>query len=95
LPGVKERWSSGGRGVAIAVFIGLYAWFMRQPEGSFTASLLVGAAVQILVLALRKFVPADRLPQAMYVFEYLADGVSVLMFALGVFGGIANVSSLA
>lgn len=92
---MKERWSAGGRGLAIAVFIGLYAWFMRQPEGSFAVSLLVGAGLQILVLALRRFVPADRLPQAMYVFEYLVDGVSVLMFALGVFGGIAKMSSMA
>ena len=86
----EQRWSSGGRGVAIAVLIGLYGWFMKEPTGSFTASLLVGAGLQILVLALRKLVPADRLPQAMYVFEYLADGLTVLMFALGVFGRIAS-----
>jgi hypothetical protein len=95
LPGVKERWSSGGRGVAIAVLIGLYGWFMRQPAGSFAVGLLVGAGLQILVLALRRFVPADRLPQAMYVFEFVADGVTVLMFALGVFGGIASTTAIA
>jgi hypothetical protein len=90
----EQRWSSGGRGVAIAVLVGLYGWFMNEPTGSFTASLLVGAGVQILVLALRKLVPADRLPQAMYVFEYIADGVTVLMFALGVFGRIMNTAAL-
>ena len=87
---MTRRFSSGGRGVAIAVFIGLYGWYMRLPEGSFAVSLLVGAGLQILVLALRRWVPADRQPEAMYVFEYIADGVSVLMFALGVFGGIAR-----
>ena len=59
-----------------------------------SVGLLIAAGVQIMVIALRRFVPADRLPQAMYVFEYIADGVTVLLFALGVFGGIARTAEI-
>jgi hypothetical protein len=37
-------------------------------------------------------VPAEVLPQAQDLFEMIADGVTVLMFALGVFGGIARLA---
>ena len=90
----ERRFSSGARGVLIAVLIGIYAWLMREPAGSLTVGLLMGAGVQIVVLALRRFVPADRLPQAMFVFELIADGVTVLLFALGVFGGIARTMAI-
>jgi len=90
----ERRWSSGGRGVVIAALITLYGWFMRESAGSWGPSLLAAAGVQLLVIALRRFVPADRLPQAMYIFELLADGVTVLLFALGIFGGIANTTAL-
>ena len=90
----ERRFSSGGRGVIIAALVGIYAWLMREPVGSLTVSLLMGAGVQIVVLALRRFVPADRLPQAMFVFEMIADGVTVLLFALGVFGGIAGTTAI-
>lgn len=91
---MKPRLSDSWRGVIIAVFIGLYGWFMRAPEGSFAVGLLAGAGLQILVLLLRRFVPADWQPQAMYVFEYLVDGVTVLMFALGVLAPIMNTAAL-
>jgi hypothetical protein len=90
----ERRFSTGGRGVAIAAMIAFYGWFMREPAGSWSASLLAGAGVQLLVIVLRRLVPADRLPQAMYVFEMIADGVTVLLFALGVFGGIAHVTAI-
>jgi hypothetical protein len=90
----EQRFSSGGRGVFIAVLIGIYGWMTREPAGSLTVSLLFAAGVQLVVIALRRFVPADRLPQAMYVFEYIADGVTVLLFALGVFGGIARTTAI-
>lgn len=91
---MKQRLSSGGRGVFIAVLIGLYGWFMREPAGSLTVSLLIAAGLQIAVLALRRFVPADHLPEAMSVFEMIADGLTVFLFALGVFGGIASFSAI-
>jgi hypothetical protein len=90
----EQRFSSGGRGVVIAVMIGFYGWFMRAPAGSATSGFLIAAGMQLGVILLRRFVPADRLPQAMYVFEYVADGITVLMFALGVFGGIASTTAI-
>jgi hypothetical protein len=101
LPGVKprstekdRRFSSGGRGVVIAALIAVYGWFMHTPTGSSSVSFLAAAGLQLLVIALRRFVPADLLPQALYVFEFIADGVTVLLFALGVFGGIAHLSEV-
>lgn len=90
----ERRFSWGGRGVVIAVMIAFYGWFMHVPTGSGSVSLLAAAGVQLLVIALRRFVPADRLPQALYVFEFVADGVTVLLFALGVFGGIARTTAI-
>lgn len=90
----EQRFSSAGRGVVIAALIGIYGWITREPAGSLTGSLLIAAGVQIVVLALRRLVPADRLPQAMYVFEFVADGVTVLLFALGVFGRIAATTAI-
>jgi len=76
------------RGLFITVLIGGYAWFFNQPGGSFTETLLMAALLQVVVIAMRKLIPASTLPVAMYVFEYVVDGVTVLLFALGVFGGI-------
>jgi hypothetical protein len=90
----ERRFSSGGRGVAIAALIAFYGWFMRAPASSSSVSLLAAAGLQVLVIALRRLVPADRLPLAMYVFEYIADGVTVLLFALGVFGGLARLNEI-
>ena len=84
------RISSTLRGVFVALVIAIYAWVFRQPGASWTQMLLVGAALQAAVLLLRRFVPRDRLPQAMYVFELVVDGITVLVFALGVFGGIVR-----
>ena len=95
LTGDERRFSSGGRGVVIAVMIAFYGWFMHAPAGSGSVSLLAAAGLQLLVIALRRFVPADRLPQALYVFEVVADGVTVLLFALGVFDGIAKTVAIA
>jgi hypothetical protein len=39
---------------------------------------------------LRRFVPPAQLPQMMNLVELLADAATVLLFALGVYGGIAN-----
>ena len=78
----------------IAVLIGIYGWFTRAGEGSLTVSLLVAAAVQLVLIAVRHLVPADRQPDAMSVVELIADGVTVLLFALGVFGGIARTTAV-
>lgn len=92
-PDESVRDARGGaaiRGIFIAVCIAGYAWIFHQPMASWKSTFLVGAGLQLLVIVLRRVVPAENLPQAMYIFEMLVDGASVLMFALGVFGGIVR-----
>jgi hypothetical protein len=86
------RLSSTARGIIIALLIGAYSWVFRQPAASMTWTLLVGAAIQLVVILLRRFVPPDNLPLALYVTELVADAVTVFMFALGVYGGILKLS---
>ena len=83
------------RGVFIAVLVALFGFLSKQPEASFTVSLLVAAGLQLAALLLRKFVPTYLMPQAIHLFELCADGLSVLLFALGVFGGMAHVANIA
>ena len=89
----QERLASWLRGIFIAVLIVAYGWFVGHPEGSFAKMFVAGAAVQILVIIARKLLPARWGAQAQYVFELLADGVTVLVFALGVISGINAASA--
>ena len=57
-----------------------------------TWTLLVGAAIQLSVILLRRFVPPANLPLTLYVFELIVDAATVFMFALGVYGGILKVA---
>lgn len=84
----QMRISSSLRGALIALMIGAYVWVSGAPEGSLTVSLLIGAALQVAVIILRRVVPPDYLPEAMNLFELLVDGATVFAFALGVYGGI-------
>jgi len=77
------------RSVVIAALIASYGWFLHQPSAPFKQSFLIAAALQLALIVLKKLVPADRLPQALYIYETIADGITVLLFALGVMGGIA------
>jgi len=86
----QMRKSSAFRGLVIAVLVGFFGWFLKQPGASMTEMFLVGAAMQVMVIAIRRYVPPDLAPQVMNVVELLMDGVTVLMFALGVYGGINN-----
>jgi hypothetical protein len=79
------------RGVVIAALMVIYGWIRGAPQPSFTLMLLVGALLQFLVILIRRFLPADQLARAQDVFELVADGVTVLCFALGVYGGIARI----
>ena len=72
------------------MLIAAYAWFSRQPGASMAAGLLVAAGFQLAVIVIRRVVPANAQPMTLYIFELIADGASVLLFALGVFGGIAK-----
>jgi hypothetical protein len=76
--------------VVIATLIAGHAWLTHQSNASFTSGLIIGAALQLAVLVVRRFVPADQAPRAIYVCEMLADGATVLFFALGILGGLAR-----
>jgi multisubunit Na+/H+ antiporter MnhB subunit len=86
----EMRISSNVRGVVITALIALYGLVFKQPGSSLSQMFLIGATLQLVVICLRRFVPPDRLPQAMNVFELLADGATVLVFTLGVYGGMAR-----
>jgi hypothetical protein len=85
--------SSAVRGIVIAVLIAGYAWISKQPAASMTAALLTAAGLQLAVILIRRFVAAEQQPLALYIFELVVDGITVLLFALGVFGGIANIAA--
>ena len=81
------------RGIIIATLITLYCCFIGQPLNSFAQMFVVGAAIQILIIVVRKLVPTQHHAQAQYIFELVADGVTVLVFALGVIGEITRASA--
>jgi hypothetical protein len=84
------RFGTATRGTFIAVAIAAYLWFFQQPQGSYTQALLVSVALQVGVLLLRRLVPPVHMPQMMDIVELIADGITVLMFAIGVYGGLAR-----
>ena|SRR5436190_20221659 len=84
------RVASWVRGIFIGALIVAYGWFLKMPEGSFKQMFAIGAGVQLLIIVMRRFVPRDAQPQAQYLFEMIADGVTVLVFALGVFGSVVR-----
>ena len=90
---VQMRRSTLYGGILISLCIGGYAWVFHKPGVSFAGMFLVGVALQVLALVVRRFVPPDRLPTAMYVLDLLIDGATVFVFALGVYGGILNAPS--
>jgi hypothetical protein len=90
----EPRIHSGVRGVAIGVIALVYAHVTRQPGASLTVTLLIAAGLQAVVLLLRRFVAPEQLPQAMSVFELLADAATVFLFALGVYGGIMRLGDV-
>jgi hypothetical protein len=94
--GVPRDWRRGAafRSFVIAALLGIYAWVAGQPRESFAKLLLVAVALQVGVLVLQKFVPPSQLPKALYVYELLIDGATVLLFALAVFGGIASMAAV-
>ena len=86
----EPRINSYVRGGAIGFIALVYAFVTRQPGASFTSSLLIAAGLQVAVLLLRRFVPPDQQPQMMHLVELLADAATVLLFAIGVYGGIVR-----
>jgi anti-sigma factor RsiW len=88
------RLSSTTRGLYITGLILAYTWFSKDPGVSLKVTFLIAAGLQLAVVVARRFVPADELPGAIYIFEMIADGVTVLMFAIGVFGALGSIARL-
>src|SRR6187397_2950090 len=88
------RLSSTIRGVFITGLILVYTWFLKDPGVSLKVTFLIAAGFQFAVIVIRRFVPADELPRAIYIFELIADGVTVLMFGIGVFGALASITRM-
>jgi hypothetical protein len=84
----SKRFSDTSRGIFIAVMIAAYSWVFHQPAAAFKETLLLGAALQLAVICVRRFVPPEVQPRMIELAVLLADGATVLLFALGVFGGI-------
>jgi hypothetical protein len=82
------RISSTIRGFIVAGLFAAYGYVFQLPDAIYTVSFLVAAGLQVAVLLLRKFVPTYLMPQALHVFELLADAATVFLFALGVYGGM-------
>lgn len=82
------RLSSTVRGLVIGGLVLFYGYVTRQPGATLAMTLLIAAGLQVALLVLRRVVPREQLPMAMYIFELLIDAATVLLFALGVFGGI-------
>lgn len=90
-----SRLSSKVRGFIIAALVAVYGFVVREPAASLTLSLLLAAAFQIAILALRRWLPADRHPQAQDVAELVFDAATVFLFALGVYGGVLRAGTAA
>jgi len=84
----NDRFGDASRGIFIAVLIAGYSWLFHQPAAAFKESLLLGAALQLAVICVRRFVPSESQPRFIELAVLLADGATVLLFALSVFGGI-------
>lgn len=84
------RLTSKVRGILIGVMLFVYGFLVQQPGAGFIEGLLIAAALHGAVLLMRRFAPEALVPQATYVVEMIADGVTILMFAIGVFDTIAR-----
>lgn len=88
------RLGSAARGIIIGALMAFYYLVTHQagvtPQSgvTLTLTLLVAAALQVALLLLRRFVPGYLQAQVVHLFELLVDAATVLLFALGVFGGI-------
>lgn len=84
------RLSSTVRGIFMTVILLVYGFMVQKPGHGFIEGLLIAAALQGGVLLLRRFAPDALVPQATYVLEMIADGVTILLFMLGIFDSIAR-----
>lgn len=84
------RLGSTIRGLIIGALAALYGLVFNEPGVSLVELLLLAAGLQVGVLLLRRFVAAESQPQALHLLELIVDGATVLLFAVGVFGGVAR-----
>jgi hypothetical protein len=80
------RLSTRVRGVIIGALIAVYYWLGLQPEGMYRSGLIIAGLLQVAMILVRRFVPAEKVDLSTYVCEMLADGATVFLFALGVYG---------
>ena len=80
------------RGAIIAYGIAAYSYFVAQPESpAALPAFLLGIAIQVAVLAARvlaKRYEGDLPTTALPTIELIADGITVLLFALATYQGI-------
>ncbi len=97
----QMRLSGAVRGAVIGYGIAAYFWFFPQAGAAsgVVKMLLAGIGLQIVAFVLRRLVvryeranglEGQVTPQAMYIFEMIADGVTVLLFALSTYLGVVG-----
>jgi hypothetical protein len=79
-----------GYGVALFGFLFTRSGIHEAPENPAEELLLGGLALQVAVLAVRWMVKGEGREQILDVVELIADGVTVLLFALATFQGISR-----
>jgi hypothetical protein len=85
------RLSGPTRSALIAYGIAAFAFIVPQSATGSRTMLVVGIAVQVLLLAARwlaKRYAAELAPTTVSITELIADGVTVLLFALATYQGI-------
>jgi hypothetical protein len=90
-PGALRR-SGAVRSAIIAYGIAAYSWFVTRPDASVAMPMfLVGVAIQVLVLVagvVAKRQGGEVAATALPIVELVADGITVLLFALATYQGI-------
>jgi hypothetical protein len=85
------RLSGALRSAIIAYGIAAFAFIVPQSATGSRTMLVAGIAVQVLLLAahwLAKRYTGDLAPSAVAIVELIADGVTVLLFALATYMGV-------
>ncbi len=88
------------RTLLIGYGIAAFSFFFERtndPDAGHGRMLLIGVAVQVLLLAarwlIRRRVDPDLTPQALQIMKLVGDGVTVLLFALATLGGVTRFAS--
>ena len=80
------RFTATVRGLLIGTLFAAYFFLGLLPEGHFRASLIIAAVAQFITLIVARTAPAGRVHLSLFVIELLADGATVLLFALAIVG---------